>query len=195
MGPDGLSTIAAAVGFSPDELALNRVGRVSDRQRTRLAQMRRGGRIGLVVIGLFAIAFVVVIAVVLVPKLTKQQHGSSKVPIVPIVAGVLAFVLLVMTLSIVRSRRRLDRLASGVVHEVNGPARTRVHVLPGNVDDSGGSEGGGTRYELTIGSTTFYVGGKHVLDAFADGGVYRAYFATGGGHTVWNRLLSAERIG
>ena len=42
---------------------------------------------------------------------------------------------------------------------------------------------------------TFFVAGQRVLDAFAGGGVYRAYYAAGGGHAVMNRLLSAERIG
>ncbi len=66
--------------------------------------------------------------------------------------------------------------------------------MGGNVE-SDIDYGEGIRYELTVGTTTFFVAGQRVLDAFATGGVYRAYYAAGGGHAVMNRLLSAERIG
>ncbi len=133
--------------------------------------------------------------VVLVPKLKQHQDDSGdKLPIVPIVVGVLAVVVLLMGLSIWRSRRRLDRLASGRVLEVTGPARGRAHRMHGNVD-SDFDVGAGIRYELRIANTTFFVAGQRVLDAFVADGVYRAYYAAGGGHAVLNRLLSAERVG
>jgi uncharacterized membrane protein YhaH (DUF805 family) len=187
--------IAAVVGFNADELSLNRAGKLSDRQRSFLQRARKGGRrYGWFIIGVLVV-FVVLIVVLLLPKLTKEQKGSGEdVPIVPIVLGVLAFVVLVMVLSFLRSRRRLDRLASGRVLTVTGPARGRARRMHGNIE-SDIEYGGGTRYELTIGSTTFFVAGQRVLDAFATGGVYRAYYAAGGGHAVMNRLLSAERVG
>jgi hypothetical protein len=160
-----------------------------------LQRARTGGRrYGLFVFALL-IVFVVVILVVFLPKLTKQQNDTGdKVPIVPIVIGVLAFVVLLIGLSLLRSRRRLDRLASGRVLETSGPARGRARRMHGNVE-SDIDYGEGLRYELTIGSTTFFVAGQRVLDAFSGGGSYRAYYAAGGGHAVLNRLLSVERIG
>jgi hypothetical protein len=187
--------LGAIVGFTADDLALNRAGRVSDRQRATLQRARTGGRrYGLLVLALL-IVFVVAIVVVLVPKLNKEQHNSGeKVPIVPIVLAVLAFVVVIFGLSLARSRRRLDRLASGRVLAVSGPARVRAHRIRGNTE--GDLEyGGGIRYELTVDTTTFFVASQRVLDAFATGGIYRAYYAAGGGHAVMNRLLSAERIG
>lgn len=190
-----MDDLGGIVGFSADELALNRAGRLSERQRVGLQRARTGGRrFLLVMLGVLA-GFVVLIVVVLVPKLNKQQDDSGdKLPIVPIVAGVLALVVLLIGLSVVRSRRRLDRLASGRVLETSGPARTRARRMHGNVE-SDLDYGEGVRYELTIGVATFFVAGQRVLDAFAGGGVYRAYYAAGGGHAVMNRLLSAERIG
>lgn len=187
--------VPAAVGFSPDELALNQEGKLSDRQRAALARSRHGGRVGILIMIVLVLVFVVVIAIVVLPKINKPQHGSSQVPIVPIVAGTLAFVVLVIGLSLLRLRRRLNRLASGAVLRVDGPARTREHHLGGNVSDAGPIYGGGVRYELTIGPTTFFVAGPRVLEAFDSGAIYRAYYAAGGGHNVYNWLLSAEQIG
>jgi hypothetical protein len=187
--------LGVVVGFSADELALNRAGRLSDRQRGTLQRARTGGRrYGLLMLAVLVV-FVVAIVVVLVPKLNKQQQGSAeKVPVVPIVLAVLAFVVVIFGLSLARSRRRLDRLASGRVLVVSGPVRVRAHRIPGNTE--GDLEyGGGIRYELTVGTTKFFVASQRVLDAFATGGVYRAYYAAGGGHAVMNRLLSAERVG
>ena len=188
--------LGAAVGFSPDELLLNRAGKLSERQRGSLGRSRRSGRTGSLVMVAVALVFVVVIGIVVLPKLDDNQHGKSHVPIVPIAAGVLVLVVLLVGLSTLRLRRRLDRLASGAVLQVDGPVRTRVHRLGGNVGDgSGPFYGGGVRYELTVGATTFFVAGPGVLDAFDSAGSYRAYYATGGGHSVYNWLLSAERIG
>ena len=187
--------LGGVLGFGPDELAANRAGRLSERQRATLQRARSGGRrYGLFVLAL-VVVFVVAVVVVLVPKIKQQANGSGdKVPVVPIVVGVLALVVLVMGLSIWRSRRRLDRLASGRVLEVTGPARGRARRMHGNVDSDFG-QGEGLRYELRIGDTTFFVANQRVLDAFAADGVYRAYYAAGGGHAVLNRLLSAERVG
>jgi hypothetical protein len=187
--------LGSVLGFGADELAANRAGRLSDRQHATLQRARTGGRrYGLLVLAL-VVAFVVAVIVLLVPKFAQQSKDSGdKVPIVPIVIGVLAFVVVVMGLSIWRSRRRLDRLASGRVLEVTGPARGRARRMHGNVDSDFGP-GEGLRYELRIGDTTFFVANQRALDAFAADAVYRAYYAAGGGHAVLNRLLSAERVG
>ena len=194
----GEPDLGALLGFSSDELARNRVGKLSARQQGVLQTKRRSGNIGLIYVGVFAVAFAVFAGVYLIPKLNKQQHGSSKVPFGPIVFGALALVVVIMALSALRTRRRLDKLASGSVHEVVGPAKTRVHRLGGNVGDlsPGGTAGygGGIRLELTIDKTMFFVASNAILDAFQTGAMYRVFYATGG-HRVYNTILSAERVG
>jgi hypothetical protein len=95
-----------------------------------------------------------------------------------------------MVLSIFRTKRSLSKFASGTVHAVSGPAHGRVRRLH---TDENTDVGGGMRYELTIGATTFFVGGQAVLAAFVDGAPYRAYYAAGHGRAM-NRLLSAEAL-
>lgn len=185
--------IGAALDFTDAELRGNRDGRVSERQSARLGRSRSRGRIGLVVMALFVLAFIVVIVAVVLPKIPKKQSDSSP-PLVPIVIGVLAFVFLVMALSIARTRRRLNRLTSGTIAEMTGAARTRAHRIRGNVVDvsaAGVGYGGGIRYELTIGSVRFFVPSQAVLDAFEDGRSYRGYYV---GRGIMSTLLSAEPL-
>jgi hypothetical protein len=124
--------IGAELGFTTEELLLNRVGGLSDRQRAALQ--------------------------------SRQQRGLGGL---------------------------LGRLSSSKVREVVGAARTRTRRGPVAPDPA---YAGGLRYELTIGKMTFLVRNQAVLDAFADGGNYRAYYASGGSRFS-NVLLSAERVG
>lgn len=193
MGSSQTSRISAALDFTDEELLANRAGRVSDRQQAKLSRSRRTGRIGLLVMGLVVVAFAVIILTVVVPKISRQNSDDST-PIVPIVVGVLAFMVLVMTLSITRTRRRLNRLGSGNIALVTGIAKTRARRIHGNVVDAsapGSGYGGGMRYELTIGSVRFIVPSQAVLDAFEDGRAYRGYYA---GRGLISTLLSAEPI-
>jgi hypothetical protein len=189
------SRLAAVLGFTPEELIMNRTGEASDRQRATLQRKRSSGLIGLAFVGVFAIGFGIFATVYLAPKLNDNQHGSSKAPITAIVWGAVGLVALVVLLSALRTLRRLRRMSSGKVREVTGAARTRAHRMPGNMSDSVLPDyGGGIRHELTIGKTLFIVRGQAVLDAFDQGGTYRAYYTTGGGK-LFNVLLSAERVG
>jgi hypothetical protein len=188
------SALGRMLGFGEDELVLNRAGRVSPRQAEALRVARRSGSKYLIFVLLFLVAFVVVILAVVVPKATKSS-GTSSVNLTPIIAGVLAFCVLIVGLSMMRTRNRLRRLASGAVLTVSGPARTKARRMGGNVNlDTGGGYGGGMRYELSIGATTFFVRGPDVLAAFEHGGTFRAYYVAGGGHAIMNRLLSIEPI-
>jgi hypothetical protein len=188
MMPSGLPDLAGVLGFSPDELMLNRAGRVSERQVALLRRSRRVGSQWLVFVGVALVVFAVVIVAVVLPKLNTTNAGEGSVQTTPIVVGVVAFVVLIMVLSIVRTRRSLGRLASGTVYAASGPAQTRVRRLGGNEDD-----GGSLRYELTIGGATFFVGDRGVLAAFSEGAPYRAYYAAGHGRAM-NRLLSVEPL-
>jgi uncharacterized membrane protein YhaH (DUF805 family) len=167
------TVLAGRLGFSAADLAMNRAGRASPAQLARLQRDRKHGRWWLVFVLLFLVAFVGVVAFVMIPRLKDADtESSSSVPIVPIVIGVLAFVVLLMTFSLLRSRRSLDRIASGTVHQVTGPASGRTRRMHGNVADPsapGSGYGGGLRHELTVGGVRFFVSGKAVLDAFVDG--------------------------
>jgi len=192
MEPRQAARIGAVLDFTDEELQANRTGRASERQQARLGKSRSRGLMANLFMALVAIAFVVVILVVVLPKIPEQQSGQS-VPIVPIVVGVLGFFLLVMVLSFVRSRRRLNRLGNGKIQQTTGVAKTRAHRMRGNVVDAapGLSYGGGINYELTIGSVRFYVPSQAVLDAFEDGRTYRGYYA---GRGLVSTLLSAEPV-
>jgi hypothetical protein len=65
--------------------------------------------------------------------------------------------------------------------------------MPGNIGDGGPDYGGGIRLDLTIGKTMFFIPSQVILGAFATGATYRVFYATGG-HRVYNRILSAERL-
>ena len=190
MMPSGLPNLGGVLGFSPDELMLNRAGRVSERQIALLRQARRVGSLWLVFVGVFVVGFVGLIVFYVLPQLNKKNAGEGSVQTGPIVVGVVALVVLIMVLSIMRTKRSLSRFASGAVHVASGPAHGRVRRL--HLDENT-DVGGGLRYELTIGGVTFFVAGQHVLAAFADGASYRAYFAAGHGRAM-NRLLSAEPL-
>jgi hypothetical protein len=183
--------MAEALGFSEDELAMNRAGRLSDSQRARMGRSRSRGRTGTVVLGLIVVAFIAVIAVAVVPHLsTGKSSGSSAT--VPAVIGALALIAVVMAFSLLRARRSLDRLVPDHVERTEGVTTTREHRLRGNVGDlSSGFQGygGGIRYEVTIGGTRFFVKGRTVLEAFQDGRSYRGYYV---GRGVMAMLLSAE---
>jgi membrane protease YdiL (CAAX protease family) len=142
---------------------------------------------------LVVIAFVVVIAVVVLPKVTKNQPDGSP-PTGAIVIAVLALVVLVMALSILRTRRSLNRIGSGKVQVTTGAASTRARRMHGNVVDAsapGSGSDGGMRYELTIGSVRFFVASQAVLDVFQDGQRYRGYYV---GRGLISSLLSAEPV-
>jgi hypothetical protein len=187
--------IAAAVGFSPEELALNRQARLSERQRVLLSSVRRGSLIGTLIVGVIAIAFFVVVLVVVIPKATHGEHGAALRDSKRAVYGALAVVLVILLVFWTRAVIRFNRVASGRVKYVEGPARTKARRMPGNVTDGGAGPiyGGGMRYEVRIRKVTFFVRDPAVLDVFTAAGTYRAYYAAGGGK-ILNLLLSVERI-
>jgi len=183
--------IAEALGFSANDLAVNRAGLLSDRQRGRMGNSRDWGSTSLAVTGLVTAAFIVVIAVAVMPPLSAGK-GSGSSPAVPAVAGTLAVIAIVMALSTLRTRRSLHRLAADQVSRTEGIAATRVRHPGGNVADPLGmaaGHGDGVRFELTIGGVCFFVRSKAVLTAFQDGHVYCGYYV---GKGYMAALLSAE---
>lgn len=191
MHPSDSQAIARALGFSEDDLATNRAGLLSGAQRQRMQKSRSQGRIMSSVVGLITVAFIAVIAIVYLPHLA-QEPGQGSSSLVPIVIGVLAVIAVIMTLSMLRTRRALNRLVTGRIERAEGAAATRVRRIHGNVGDPQGGvppRGGGVRYELTIGGVRFIVKNAAVLSAFEDGQRYCAYYV---GQGLMATLLSAE---
>ncbi len=184
--------LSAVLDFSADELAANRTGQLSERQAARLRTSRSRSRAATGVVAMVALAFIVVIAVVLLPRLSTGRHPSSSSAI-PYVIGALFLVGLVVSQAVFRTRRALNQTVTGRISMAEGVARTRVHRMGGNVGDpQSGIPGrpGGARCELTIGGIRFVVN-PSVLAAFNEGRAYRGYYVGQGLHAT---LVSAELI-
>jgi len=187
--PEDATGLAAAIGFSDDELALNRAGKLSPAQNDRVQHDRRLTNVVSFIPLLIIVAFVVVIAVVVLPKLSNQK-GSGSSSTAPLVIGVLVLFGVVGLISFFRLRRSMTRRASGRVSRTEGATKTRRHVIHGNVTSTG-AYGGGVRYELTIGRVRFFVPSQTVLDAFDTARQYRGYYV---GKGLYATLLSVEPL-
>jgi hypothetical protein len=190
--PRGQLILSAVLDFSADELTANRAGQLSGRQLGALRRARSRSRMAVVVVMFVAVAFIVVVAVTLLPRLSRGSHPGSSAEI-PYVIGALALVALLMSQSVLRTRRGLNQTVSGTVSRTEGVAVTRVRRFGGNVGDPQSgivSRPGGTRCELTIGGIRFFVT-PAVLAAFTDGQAYRGYYV---GRGLRATLVSAEII-
>ena len=190
MDPRGQLILSAVLDFSADELTANRAGQLSGRQLAALRRARSRSRMAVVVVMFVAVAFIVVVAVTLLPRLSRGSHPGSSAEI-PYVIGALALVALLMSQSVFRTGRALNQMVSGTVSRAEGVARTHVRRMGGNVGDPlSGIPGrpGGSRCELTIGGTRFFVS-PAVLAAFSDGRAYRGYYV---GQGMRATLVSAE---
>ncbi len=184
--------LSAVLDFSADELAANRAGQLSARQVVALRKSRSRSRVATGAVALTAAAFVAVVAITLLPRLSAGRHPGSSAE-VPYVVGALILVALLMSQSVFRTGRSLNQMVSGTVSRAEGLARTRVRRLGGNIGDpQSGIPGrpGGSRCELTIGGTRFFVS-PAVLAAFNDGQAYRGYYV---GQGLRATLVSAESL-
>lgn len=185
--------LSAVLDFTEDDLAANRAGRLSARQAARLRKIRSWSRVAMIGVLALAVGLVVVdVVVVLLPQLSsvRQQGGSYAVPVI---IGALALVVLLVGQSVLRTGRAMNTMVAGAVSSVDGPASTRVRRMRGNVGDpQAGLPGrpGGSRCELTIGGTRFFVS-PMVLAAFSDGQPYRGYYVGKGFRAT---LVSAESL-
>ena len=141
------SSLAAQLGFSPDDLAANRNGKLSDYQRGRLRFMLLRDTL---LYGLFAL----VPFVILVVLLTAQSSS-------PFVLLILALLVLAFVVYIVNLQRSTRADLSG-----------EVKVVTGRVDLRDVGRG---IYRIGVGQQNFQVSAK-VYYAFADGRFYRVYY-------------------
>ncbi len=184
--------LSAVLDFSADELAANRTGRLSERQAAKLRTTRSRSRSATGLVAMVALAFIVVVAVVLLPRLSAGKNPASSSEI-PYVVGALILVALLISQAVFRTRRALNQTVTGTISMAEGVAKTRVQRMGGNVGDpQSGIPGtpGGARCELTIGGIRFLVS-PSVLAAFSDGRAYRGYYV---GQGIRATLVSAELI-
>jgi hypothetical protein len=182
--------LSAVLDFSEAELAANRAGQLTDRQAVRLRRSRSVSRSAMAVVVFVALAFIAIVAITLLPRLSGGSHPGSSAE-VPYVVVALILIALLLAQSVFRTGRSLNKMVSGPVSLASGAARTRVRRMGGNVGDlQSGIPGrpGGSRCELTIGGTRFFVS-PAVLAAFTDGQVYHGYYV---GQGLRATLVSAE---
>jgi len=182
--------LSAVLDFSADELAANRAGQLSSRQVAQLRKSRSRSRAATGVVAFTAVGFIAIVAITLLPRLSAGRHPGASGEI-PYVVGALILVALLMSQSVFRTGRALNQMVSGTVSRAEGVARTHVRRMGGNVGDPlSGIPGrpGGSRCELTIGGTRFFVS-PAVLAAFSDGRAYRGYYV---GQGMRATLVSAE---
>jgi hypothetical protein len=172
--------LEATIGFSSEELALNRQGRVSDRQQAMLTQAKK-------TVNVFSV-FVVVVAVVFIGIGVTVASSSSSELILPVAATVVV-VGLIMFLSIRRTVRAAGRVATARIQHAEGPVAHRVVKLHGNVDDP--SSMGGVRYEIEVGGERLVVLSEAAMNSFQEGSPYRVHFVREASLHV---LLSAEPL-
>lgn len=179
--------LQSALSFTAADLEENRAGRLSSAQQGFMTdQSNKGKSYNLAMGGVFVVFVVIIVAVVL-PKMNSNSSGSSgSSSAVPpgIVFGVLAVVAVVVALTLVRTRRGMDRLKSGTVYSVEGAARTRARSYADANQLSDVST-----FRLTVGDVTFALSSAHQLAAFEEGASYRCYYVKG----TLPVLISAER--
>jgi uncharacterized integral membrane protein len=174
--------LQAAFNFTPADLPDNRAGKLSPTQQARMSVTKGRGQIVNIVMGVIFIAFIVVIAVVVLPQVTASQDPNSSAVPSWIIVLVIAVVVGIIALSFLRTRRKLTNL-TGEVLTVEGVANTRARAFAGEdtVD---------MIFRLSIGKMTFAVPGPQQLDAFEDGKTYRGYYVKG----TLPILVSAEAL-
>lgn len=180
--------LQAAFGFTPADLVENRAGRLSSSQHSHMATQSKKGKAFNLGMGVVFVVFVIIIVTVVLPKMnsnsTSSSGTSSAVP-PGIIFGVLAVVALVVGLTLVRTRRGMNRLTTGAVQSTEGPAKTRAGTT-GNVDQFSVM----AIYRLTVGKVTFPLKDMTQLSAFEEGVNFRVYYMKG----TLPVIVSAERL-
>jgi hypothetical protein len=176
--------LQAALDFTDDDLVVNRAGRLSPTQQTRMGKTQGQGQIANIVFGIVFVVILVVIAFIVLPPLfAPQPEHSSAVP-PGIIILVVVVVVGIIGLSFLRTRRKL-RGVTGAVLAVEGEAKPNIRTT-GNVDEVGVM----TMYRIKVGSVTFAVSRADQVAAFRDGARYRAYYVQG----TLPILISAEPL-
>jgi membrane-bound ClpP family serine protease len=173
-------TLQEALNFTDEDLVANRAGKLGPTQQGRMTTTKGRSQVTNLI---FGAVFLVIIVVIGFSVLPQYLSSSAAGQYVPIVVGVLILVVLIIGFTILRSRRKLNRL-DGAVLVTQGAADTRAGVAP----VSGGAML--PVYRLSIGSVTFALSSPEPMRAFVSGQQYKAYYVQG----TLPILVSAEPV-
>jgi hypothetical protein len=169
------SALAQVLGFDAEDLAANRTGRLTLRQRNRVFARQRTILIALSIITLFIgiVSAIVIIAVLL-------QADAS------IVAGILGVVGLVITIALAAGLRLLQQryrrfLQPGYVEQIHGP------ITCYQLKERGEGDKTRTGFYLRLEAMEFEIN-EAALSLFQDGQPYTIYYSPRP-----LRLLSVEK--
>lgn len=172
------------LGFTPEDLAANRNGRLTERQQQDVAYRQRvyvrNGRIMLLVMW---VGFVLLIAgsqvVALLSGSTTMERLTADLPYLGLAVLILSSLIGFGFLWSVFSGRDL---MNGKISSVEGQARVRMRRLPGRYRNY-------PRCEVKIGGRTFLLVDQNLFDAFVDGVRYRVFYIR---YRPLHVILSAE---
>lgn len=176
---DQAGQLQAVLGFSAEELALNRAGHVSDRQQQLLGRVEKTTNVASVMMIVVVLVFVGVAVGV---------SASSSSQLAPVIAGAVALVVVVMGFSIRRTIRAGARVATARVQHAEGPVKHHVVRFGESVDAPGS---GGIRFDIRVGGEQLTVPTQAAMETFTEGAPYRVHFVREASLHV---LLSAEPI-
>ncbi|MEO8528068.1 MAG: hypothetical protein ABI435_03225 [Pseudolysinimonas sp.] len=183
---DGMTddALRATWGFTEADLATNRAGKLSPTQQTKMTKAKGQSQVMNLVFGaIFGVILIVIGVIVIPPLLAPQPANSSAVPpgiivlVIVVVAGIMGF-------SLMRSRRKLNRL-DGAVLMTEGEAKTKEGEA--SIGDDALSM---STYRLKVGSVTFPLSTAAQLGVFSDGQRYRVYYVKG----TLPIIVSAETV-
>ena len=170
-----------AFEFTPDELALNRAGRLSPAQKAKLAQYRQmrgcGRRAALIAFSLTAVGLAVMPFLVEGPGMEQAR---------PFIWGPAALFFVIALLALLLDYLSGRDLAQGRINVMEGQVKVwskRVKSHYGNL---------GAAYYLKVGRKKYQLETANRMQALRDGGPYRFYFVSNGRVPI---ILSVEALG
>lgn len=184
--PIDLNAQLRQLGFSLEDLAANRSGSLTERQRDEIANRQtiyvRNGRFMLLVMWLgFA---TVIVGFQLVPLLLGSKSLDSFNAELPYIGLSLLILSGLMGVALVWSIIGARNLMSGTIRVAEGQAKVRIRTLPGRYKHY-------PRCEVKLGGRTFLLVDRNQFDAFVDGVGYRVFYIP---FAPLHVILSAEVI-
>lgn len=158
------------LGFTPEDLAANRSGVLTERQQQEVAYRQRiyvkNGRIAMLVMwGGFSLLIVGWQVVSLLTGSLTMERFTAELPYVGIaLAGMTGCFGFAFIWGLIGGRD----LMNGKISVVEGRARVRVREIPGRYQNY-------PRCEVKIGGRTFLLAERNQFDVFEDGVSYRVF--------------------
>lgn len=178
--------------FTAEDLASNRQGQLTERQRDRVNSLRKQGSISTLISALVAVLSIAGIgtyALFFAPSGAALRQSILREPVAQAALGVAA---LLIVGSLIVAVVRNTQLGGRGLKVVEGNVKLIAKSMPITAAAVSGALGYGTRAcSIRVGRTTFRVQ-ESVLNAFKHGAVYRFYYIK---HTPAHIILSVEALG